>query len=57
MEKSTGDVYAAKYIKVTSKLREDVLNTVEIMKKLHQVRLMNVIDVYDLGAQIIIIQE
>lgn len=57
VEKSTGDVYAAKYIKVTSKLREDVLNTVEIMKKLHQVRLMNVIDVYDLGAQIIIIQE
>uniref|UniRef100_A0A7M5UTU5 Protein kinase domain-containing protein n=1 Tax=Clytia hemisphaerica TaxID=252671 RepID=A0A7M5UTU5_9CNID len=55
--RATGDTYAAKYIKVTPKLREDVLNTIDIMKKIHHVRLMNLFDVYDLGSQIVMILE
>ena len=55
--RATGDTYAAKYIKVTPKLREDVLNTIDIMKRIHHVRLMNLFDVYDLGSQIVMILE
>ena len=55
--RATGDTYAAKYIKVTQKLREDVLNTIDIMKRIHHVRLMNLFDVYDLGSQIVMILE
>ena len=57
MARSSGDMYAAKYVKVTSKLRQDAMNTIEIMKKLHHVRLMNLFDVYDLGSQLVIILE
>ncbi|XP_065677848.1 myosin light chain kinase 3 isoform X2 [Hydra vulgaris] len=56
-EISTSLIYAAKHIKVTPKLREDVLSTIEIMKCLHHVRLMSIFDVYDLGSQIIMILE
>jgi len=55
--RTTRDIYAAKYIKVTPKLREDVLNTIGIMKQLHHLRLMNIFDVYDLGTQIVMIVE
>ena len=57
MARSSGDMYAAKYVKVTSKLRQDAMNTIEIMTKLHHVRLMNLFDVYDLGSQLVIILE
>ena len=57
MARSSGDMYAAKYVKVTSKLRQDAMNTIEIMKKLHHVRLINLFDVYDLGSQLVIILE
>ncbi|XP_065652035.1 calcium/calmodulin-dependent protein kinase type II delta 1 chain isoform X3 [Hydra vulgaris] len=56
-EISTSLIYAAKHIKVTPKLKEDVLSTIEIMKCLHHVRLMSIFDVYDLGSQIIMILE
>ena len=55
--RATKDVYAAKYIKVTPKLREDVLKTIDVMKKIHHVRLMNIFDVYDLGSQMVLILE
>lgn len=55
--RATNDVYAAKYIKVTPKLREDVLKTIDVMKKIHHVRLMNIFDVYDLGSQMVLILE
>ena len=55
--RATNDVYAAKYIKVTPKLREDVLKTIDVMKKIHHVRIMNIFDVYDLGSQMVLILE
>ena len=57
VERATGELYCAKYIKVTEKLRKDVLDTIEIMKKVHHMRLVNICDVYDQGTQIIQILE
>ena len=57
VERDGGDVFVAKYIKVTAKLRQDALDTVNVMKKLHHIRLANLVDVYDLDSQIVMIME
>ena len=58
MELKTGTLYSAKYIKVTSResrLYDDTMAMSDVMKLLHHVRLMNVVDLFDLGSQVVMI--
>ena len=57
IEKATGKTWAAKFMRCYGKERDLVKREVEIMKKLHHRRLLNLHEVFETGDEIIMIIE
>ncbi|XP_028405474.1 myosin light chain kinase, smooth muscle-like [Dendronephthya gigantea] len=56
-EKSTGAVYAAKYIKITPASRKEVTEEINMMNKIHHKRLVYLYDAYETPNNLIMIME
>lgn len=56
-KKDTNEVFAAKWIKVSSQTRADILQEVEIMGKLNHRRLVGLYDAYEVTRSIVLIME
>ncbi|XP_028405202.1 myosin light chain kinase, smooth muscle-like [Dendronephthya gigantea] len=57
VKQATQQEFAAKWVKVTSQTKEDVLKEIEIMGKLNHKRLVALYDVYDVSRNFVLIME
>jgi myosin-light-chain kinase len=57
IKQSTSEVFAAKWVKVTSQTKDDVLKEIEIMGKLNHKRLVGLYDAYDISRNFVLIME
>ena len=56
-EKSTGNIYAAKYIKITPASRKEVTEEINMMNKIHHKRLVYLYDAYETAKDLIMVME
>ncbi len=57
IKNETREEFAAKWVKVTSKTKDDVLNEIQIMGKLNHKRLVGLYDAYEVSRNFILIME
>lgn len=56
-EKSTGNTYAAKFIKITPKSKKEVTEEINLMNKIHHERLVFLYDAYQTSKELIMVME
>ncbi|XP_046851935.1 myosin light chain kinase, smooth muscle-like [Xenia sp. Carnegie-2017] len=56
-EKSTGNTYAAKFIKLTPKSKKEVTEEINLMNKIHHERLVFLYDAYQTSKELIMVME
>ena len=56
-EKNTGEIYAAKYIKITPASRKEVTAEINMMNKNHHKRLVFLYDAYETPKDLIMVME
>ena len=57
VKQSNQQVFAAKWVKVTSQTKDDVLKEIEIMGKLNHRRLVGLYDAYEIPRSFVLIME